>query len=88
MDMYDALIQQDNLIAQRRALAKTITLLESTRASPWQIDWKTASFSYIGPQIEPLLGWPAGSWKLASDWAELPDCGRNWPTELKLVVRR
>jgi len=32
MDMYDALIQQDNLIAQRRALAKSITLLESTRA--------------------------------------------------------
>jgi len=32
MDLYDALIQQDNLIAQRRALAKTITLLESTRA--------------------------------------------------------
>ena len=30
--MYDALIQQDNLIAQRRALAKSITLLESTRA--------------------------------------------------------
>ena len=29
--MYDALIQQDNLIAQRRALAKSITLLESTR---------------------------------------------------------
>lgn len=55
------------------------TLLESTRAIPWQIDWKTASFSYIGPQIEPLLGWPAGSWKLASDWAERmhPD-DRQW----------
>ena len=46
------------------------TLLESTRAIPWQIDWKTATFSYIGPQIEALLGWPADSWKLASDWAD------------------
>jgi hypothetical protein len=28
------------------------TLLESTRAIPWRIDWKTMTFSYIGPQIE------------------------------------
>ncbi len=46
------------------------TLLESTQAIPWQIDWKSATFSYIGPQIEALLGWPADSWKLASDWAD------------------
>lgn len=46
------------------------TLLESTQAIPWQIDWKTATFRYIGPQIETLLGWPANSWKLASDWAD------------------
>ncbi|MFI0547017.1 MAG: methylmalonyl Co-A mutase-associated GTPase MeaB [Brachymonas sp.] len=32
MDIHDTLIQQSKLIAQRRALAKTITLLESTRA--------------------------------------------------------
>ncbi|MDR6610454.1 PleD family two-component response regulator [Pseudomonas synxantha] len=31
------------------------TLLESTRAIPWRIDWKTMTFSYIGPQIEELL---------------------------------
>jgi hypothetical protein len=29
------------------------TLLESTQAIPWKIDWPTMSFSYIGPQIEP-----------------------------------
>lgn len=46
------------------------TLLESTRAIPWQIDWKTSEFRYIGPQIEPLLGWAAGSWKMASDWID------------------
>ena len=27
------------------------TLLESTRAIPWRIDWATMSFSYIGPQL-------------------------------------
>ena len=25
------------------------TLLESTRAIPWKIDWATATFAYIGP---------------------------------------
>ena len=28
------------------------TLLESTRAIPWKIDWATKKFAYIGPQIE------------------------------------
>ncbi|QID16656.1 sensor domain-containing diguanylate cyclase [Nitrogeniibacter mangrovi] len=45
------------------------TLLESTKAIPWQIDWKTLRFSYIGPQIESLLGWPQDSWKSVEDWA-------------------
>lgn len=33
------------------------TLLESTRAIPWKIDWATMRFAYMGPQIAPLLGW-------------------------------
>lgn len=45
------------------------TLLESTKAIPWRIDWKTMRFSYIGPQIEPLLGWTPESWVTAEDWA-------------------
>ncbi|WP_111640360.1 GGDEF domain-containing protein [Marinimicrobium alkaliphilum] len=46
------------------------TLLESTRAIPWKIDWQTLTFSYIGPQIEALLGWPRDSWTGIQDWAE------------------
>ena len=46
------------------------TLLESTRAIPWKIDWQTMTFAYIGPQIEQLLGWPQHSWVSANDWAE------------------
>lgn len=46
------------------------TLLESTKAIPWKIDWKSMGFAYIGPQIEELLGWTAGSWVSAQDWAE------------------
>ena len=46
------------------------TLLESTRAIPWAIDWTTKEFVYIGPQIEALLGWTPESWKSAQDWVE------------------
>ena len=45
------------------------TLLESTRAIPWKIDWASATFSYIGPQIEGLLGWSPASWATVDDWA-------------------
>lgn len=45
------------------------TLLESTKAIPWKIDWATKQFAYIGPQIEALLGWKAESWVSVEDWA-------------------
>ncbi|HCU84251.1 GGDEF domain-containing protein [Methylophilus sp. UBA6697] len=44
------------------------TLLESTKAIPWKIDWASKQFSYIGPQIEPLLGWAPSSWQSVEDW--------------------
>ena len=46
------------------------TLLESTRAIPWRIDWATTTFTYIGPQIEALLGWSPSSWTGVQDWVE------------------
>src|SRR3569832_2496506 len=45
------------------------TLLESTKAIPWKIDWHTMRFAYIGPQIESLLGWSPASWVTVKDWA-------------------
>jgi diguanylate cyclase (GGDEF)-like protein/PAS domain S-box-containing protein len=45
------------------------TLLESTRAIPWKIDWATMRFAYIGPQIGDLLGWEPTSWMTVDDWA-------------------
>ena len=57
------------------------TLLESTRAIPWKIDWASATFSYIGPQIEPLLGWAPESWMTVNDWAE-----RMHPDDRERVV--
>ncbi|MBW8777656.1 MAG: PAS domain-containing protein, partial [Burkholderiales bacterium] len=46
------------------------TLLESTQAIPWKIDWPTATFEYVGPQIEKLLGWRQDSWRTVDDWAQ------------------
>jgi diguanylate cyclase (GGDEF)-like protein/PAS domain S-box-containing protein len=46
------------------------TLLESTRAIPWKIDWPTLQFAYIGPQIEELLGWEPQSWMTVQDWRD------------------
>lgn len=57
------------------------TLLESTKAIPWRIDWKTMQFSYIGPQIEELLGWSPQSWVSVEDWA-----GRMHPEDRDTVV--
>jgi len=45
------------------------TLLESTKAIPWKIEWATMKFAYIGPQIEQLLGWTPESWQTVDDWA-------------------
>lgn len=46
------------------------TLLESTKAIPWKLNWKTKQFEYIGPQIEKLLGWTQESWATAQDWID------------------
>lgn len=57
------------------------TLLESTNAIPWKIDWNTLKFAYIGPQIEKLLGWSPASWVNVENWAE-----RMHPEDREWVV--
>jgi diguanylate cyclase (GGDEF)-like protein/PAS domain S-box-containing protein len=46
------------------------TLIESTHAIPWKIEWTSQTFSYIGPQIEKVLGWPPESWVSIKEWVE------------------
>jgi diguanylate cyclase (GGDEF)-like protein/PAS domain S-box-containing protein len=43
------------------------TVLESTPAVPWCMDWETLRFTYIGPQMEVLLGWAPDSWLTLND---------------------
>ncbi|WP_078122058.1 GGDEF domain-containing protein [Thiosocius teredinicola] len=57
----------ENCIDSDNAVYKT--LLESTKAIPWRIDWASMRFTYIGPQIEELLGWTPASWTSVEDWA-------------------
>jgi diguanylate cyclase (GGDEF)-like protein/PAS domain S-box-containing protein len=57
------------------------TLLESTKAIPWKIEWATMRFAYIGPQIEALLGWSADSWLSVDDWVS-----RMHPEDRERVV--
>ncbi|MBI1423365.1 MAG: diguanylate cyclase [Gammaproteobacteria bacterium] len=57
------------------------TLLESTKAIPWKIDWNSMTFAYIGPQIETLLGWSPESWASVNDWVE-----RIHPDDREYVV--
>lgn len=59
------------------------TLLESTLAIPFRIDWATQKYTYIGPQIETLLGWSPESWDTVQDWA-----ARIHPDEREQTVGR
>ena len=61
------MVDIDNRMTLGSAVYKT--LLESTRAIPWKIDWESKQFAYIGPQIEALLGWAPSSWEGVEDWA-------------------
>ncbi|MDE2306819.1 MAG: diguanylate cyclase [Xanthomonadaceae bacterium] len=67
-------LQADAAVAYAQDMAENDvavykTLLESTKAIPWKIDWSTMQFAYVGPQIEELLGWEQGSWLTVEDWA-------------------
>lgn len=44
-------------------------LLESTQAVPWRMDYTSGKFTYMGPQVEKLLGYPLDSWTDLECWA-------------------
>ncbi|MET0515775.1 MAG: PAS domain-containing protein [Nitrospiraceae bacterium] len=43
-------------------------LLESTPLVPWEADAETWRFTYVGPQVEELLGYPAAKWYEPDFW--------------------
>ncbi|CAB3757157.1 GGDEF domain-containing protein [Paraburkholderia humisilvae] len=78
---HDATLAPSNRMPGDDDSAVYRTLLESTKAIPWKIDWATMEFAYIGPQIEALLGWAPSTWKTVNDWAE-----RMHPDDREAVV--
>ncbi|MGM0594303.1 MAG: EAL domain-containing protein [Pseudomonadota bacterium] len=44
-------------------------LLQSTKAVPWRMDLASGLFTYMGPQVEKMLGYPASSWNNLDTWA-------------------
>jgi len=45
-------------------------LLESTSTVPWELDLESSEFTYMGRQIEQILGYSATSWKGMNIWIE------------------
>lgn len=43
-------------------------LLESTPLVPWEADARTWRFTYVGPQVEALLGYPPANWYEPDFW--------------------
>lgn len=65
-------------ITERRRALETLEeneekyrrLIESTLAIPWELDLNTHKFTYIGPQIERILGVAHDSWLTMGDWVQ------------------
>jgi diguanylate cyclase (GGDEF)-like protein/PAS domain S-box-containing protein len=59
------------------------TLLQITRAVPWRMEIDSGTFSYMGPQVESLLGYPANSWADMETWAlRIHEADRDWAVAL------
>ncbi|MBW4556953.1 MAG: response regulator [Trichormus sp. ATA11-4-KO1] len=43
-------------------------LLETVKVIPWELDWKTWRFTYVGPQAEVLLDYPINEWYQENFW--------------------
>ncbi len=50
--------------------ARLQRLLDSTSAVPWEADASTWKFTYVGPQADRLLGYPAEAWYTQDFWIE------------------
>jgi PAS domain S-box-containing protein len=55
--------------ALRQSEARSRALLESTRAVPWELDFATGQFVYVGQEAVALLGYPIEDWKKPGFWA-------------------
>ena len=45
-------------------------LVETTNVIPWEADIKNWQFTYVGPQVVKLLGYPAEEWCREDFWTD------------------
>jgi PAS domain S-box-containing protein len=57
-------------LALRRSDERFRALAESSRAVPWESDVKTYRITYVGPQIETVVGFSAKDWVEKDLWPE------------------
>ncbi len=55
-------------IALRASKIRLRQLLETVKVIPWELDFKTWRFTYIGPQAETLLEYPLEEWYKENFW--------------------
>jgi len=48
-------------------------LAETTKVIPFEINLRSGSFAYVGPQAEHLFGYPLSAWARPGFWASLVD---------------
>ena len=46
------------------------SLIESANAVPWKVELATGRFTYMGQQVEQLLGYPMSSWVDFDSWSD------------------
>jgi PAS domain S-box-containing protein len=77
-------------------------LVETAKVVPWEMELPTWRFSYIGPQVVALFGYPtelwyeAGFWvehihpqdreQVVSDWQQATTCGDDYEVEYRMVA--
>jgi PAS domain S-box-containing protein len=57
--------------ALKRSEERYRLLVEATGVIPWEADAATFEFSYIGPQVESILGYPQENWYQTGFWASV-----------------
>jgi PAS domain S-box-containing protein len=57
-------------LALRRSDERFRALAESSRAIPWEADFATYRITYVGPQIEAVVGFSAAEWVAKDLWPE------------------
>ncbi len=72
-------IKADRKVEGERARFRD--LVQLTNAIHWEVDIATMKFTYISPNVEDLLGYPATDWKDFDFWANVlhPE-DREWAT--------